>query len=197
MADRAHETFVQEKSENHGASPQERRAQEPNAEAPLPHANSHQEKAAPTPAPPAKPRLISERRREANRRNAKLSPGPRTARGKFHSRTNAVRHGLTSTTVLFGSATAPVDPELQTVLERLQQRYGRDEGETDALLRSVVVELLHQRRAMELEHNCLQNALEGSTAAVSLDQLHRYRTTSRNALLKHLARLHRLPGTGA
>ncbi len=40
------------------------------------------------------PRLISERKLEANRENAKKSSGPRTARGKAFSRRNAVKHGL-------------------------------------------------------------------------------------------------------
>jgi len=152
----------------------------------------------PEPAQPlATPLPISERRRQANRRNAQRSTGPRTAAGKTHSRRNAVRHGLLCETVLFGSDHALVDPELQAIYESLRHQYGRDEAEMDALLRSVLVELSHQRRAMELEEICLQNSLDGSSAAVSLDHLHRYRTTSRRALLRHLARLHRVPGRKA
>src|SRR4051794_27822055 len=37
---------------------------------------------------------------EANRRNARRSTGPNTAEGKLRSRRNAVRHGLTSETVI-------------------------------------------------------------------------------------------------
>jgi hypothetical protein len=144
--------------------------------------------------PPAKPRPISKQKLAANRRNARRSTGPRTAEGKARSRRNALRHGLLCESVLFGSERAPVDPELQAVYENLQHQYGREEveTETDRLLRSVVVEVSHQRRAMELEDGCLQNALDGSPAVVSLDHLQRYRTTSRRALLKQLSRLHRL-----
>ncbi len=39
-------------------------------------------------------RAISERKVEANRRNASKSTGPRTTRGKRHSRRNAIKHGL-------------------------------------------------------------------------------------------------------
>jgi hypothetical protein len=43
---------------------------------------------------------ISKRKREANRRNASWSTGPRTAAGKRWSRWNAVKHGLTAKTAL-------------------------------------------------------------------------------------------------
>ena len=44
--------------------------------------------------------MISLRRLEANRRNALRSTGPRTEAGKQRSRANAVRHGLTTETVV-------------------------------------------------------------------------------------------------
>src|SRR5262249_37730674 len=44
--------------------------------------------------------MTSFRQIEANRRNALRSTGPKTEDGKWRSRQNAVRHGLTSETVL-------------------------------------------------------------------------------------------------
>jgi hypothetical protein len=44
--------------------------------------------------------MTSLRQIEANRRNARLSTGPLTEEGKRHSRLNAVRHGLTTETVI-------------------------------------------------------------------------------------------------
>jgi hypothetical protein len=38
----------------------------------------------------------SERKRKANRRNAKHSTGPKTERGKNTSRLNSIKHGLTA-----------------------------------------------------------------------------------------------------
>ena len=44
--------------------------------------------------------MTSFRQIEANRRNARLSTGPATEKGKQKSRQNAVRHGLTAETVI-------------------------------------------------------------------------------------------------
>jgi len=142
--------------------------------------------------PPTKPRPISRRKLAANRRNARRSTGPRTAEGKGRSRGNAWRHGLRSEALLFGSDGMPIDPAHQAVYERVRYQCGREDVETDALSRSVVVELAIQHRATDLEEGCLRSALDGSRAAVSLDHFQRYRTTSRRALLKQLSRLHRL-----
>ncbi len=43
--------------------------------------------------------IVSEARREANRRNARLSTGPRTEAGKDRSRRNALTHGLSAEVV--------------------------------------------------------------------------------------------------
>lgn len=53
---------------------------------------------------------ISEKQLEANRRNALKSTGPRTRRGKDRSRENAVKHGLSSDTLVF-KAIRHEDPE--------------------------------------------------------------------------------------
>lgn len=75
--------------------------------------------------------------------------------------------------------------------EHVRHQQGRNHAESDELARSVVFEVSHRRRAMQLEENCLQSALDGSSADVSLEHLHRYRTTSLRALLKQLSQLHR------
>jgi len=141
----------------------------------------------------AKPRMISERKLQANRANAKKSTGPRTARGKAYSSRNAQKHGLLSQASLFGPDGTPIDPELRAVWARLREEYGKDDAGTDALLRKVVAEWSHQSRALELEDGCLRNAKDDSSSTVSLSKLQRYRTTSQRSLLKNLARLHRGP----
>jgi hypothetical protein len=44
--------------------------------------------------------MASQRKIEANRRNARQSTGPRSAQGKAMVNLNAVKHGLTATTVV-------------------------------------------------------------------------------------------------
>ena len=44
--------------------------------------------------------MITQRKLEANRRNAARSTGPRTAEGKARVSLNAVKHGMTGTTVV-------------------------------------------------------------------------------------------------
>ncbi len=63
--------------------------------------------------------IVSEARREANRRNAKLSTGPRTEAGKERSRRNALTHGLSAEVVrlpedvaAIGAEAGPVAPPL-------------------------------------------------------------------------------------
>ena len=57
---------------------------------------------------------------EANRRNSKLSTGPKTEQGKAKSRLNAVTHGMTARTLM------PVLPQEdpKELEERIQQTIG-------------------------------------------------------------------------
>jgi hypothetical protein len=52
---------------------------------------------------------VSKRRLEANKRNASVSTGPKTARGKLVSRNNALRHGLARTVASDPAAAKAID----------------------------------------------------------------------------------------
>ena len=55
--------------------------------------------------------MTTEKQRQANRRNATRSTGPRTAQGRSVSRRNAIRHGL--------AASIRYDPELKIAQDEL------------------------------------------------------------------------------
>jgi hypothetical protein len=69
--------------------------------------------------------MTSNRRREANRRNARRSTGPRSAAGKRASRSNALRHGL--------SARLGGDPSHNRRIESLAKIIAGAEAAADEL----------------------------------------------------------------
>jgi len=136
--------------------------------------------------------VIGEHKLQANRANAKKSTGPRTPQGKAWARRNSVKHGLLSTTLLLRSDHTPAEPELQAVLEGLQQKFGQGDVLTEPLVESVIIELSRQRRVTELEDSYLQDNFDDSKGPVSLRTLHRYQTSSHGKLLKNFTQLHAL-----
>jgi len=54
---------------------------------------------------------VSERKREANRKNAKKSTGPRSHAGKERSKGNATTHGLSAQALLITVGELKEDPE--------------------------------------------------------------------------------------
>ncbi|RUL86966.1 hypothetical protein TsocGM_15115, partial [Tautonia sociabilis] len=63
---------------------------------------------------------ISQKRIEANRRNAQQSTGPRTDEGKARSRANGLRHGM--------AAEVLVPEEDRTAYEQILERWRREAG---------------------------------------------------------------------
>ena len=73
------------------------------------------------PEPPAAAPVISEAQLAANRANAQLSSGPKSSEGKAKSSMNALKHGLTSqTVVLTGEDQLEYNRQLDSHIERLQ-----------------------------------------------------------------------------
>src|SRR5215472_14948665 len=78
--------------------------------------------------PPMSPQMTvapatSQKRIEANRRNAQRSTGPRTPEGKNRSRFNGLKHGLTATvTVIPGEDAAVYQERLDAMIESCAPR---------------------------------------------------------------------------
>ena len=69
-------------------------------------------------------RSISEKKLDANRRNARQSTGPKTAAGKHASRLNAVTHGLLAEAVVITAGAYQEDPEaFAQLLEVLREQF--------------------------------------------------------------------------
>lgn len=128
---------------------------------------------------------ISQRKLDANRANAKKSTGPRTTSGQAHSRRNAVRHGLTSTTVLFHREAPPQDAELRELWQHFHEKFGSCDAATDALIDNAVTEWAHQREAITLEQGFSEMATP-EHSRIGLASFHRYLTKSHRALLRTL-----------
>src|SRR5262245_46217565 len=79
--------------------------------------------------------MISDARIAANRRNAQLSTGPKTAAGKAVSRLNGLKHGRRSK-VLCMPVLPQEDPK---ELERLVAQFVRDGRPASAMERSLLV----------------------------------------------------------
>ncbi len=76
--------------------------------------------------PQSQPRDES-KRADANRRNSKLSTGPRTAAGKGRSKFNAVTHGLTAQSVLLpGEDPSQLAAQRQQLIDSLQPRHAAE-----------------------------------------------------------------------
>lgn len=105
-------------------------------------------------------RMISQRKLQANRANAKCSTGPRTEAGKAASRRNALKHGILSRS--FDLTVAAVNLDLRSLKseERLRSEVlgtnsGREEiGRIwDKLARVVAFEKVCAQRPAGLERN--------------------------------------------
>jgi hypothetical protein len=107
-------------------------------------------------------RATSQKRIEANRRNAQKSTGPRTAEGKSRSRFNGLKHGLTAAVpVIPGEDPAVYEARLEAMIASLPPRnqveldlLGRVAGTTWSLERASRAE------AAQISHRIRNEAIE-------------------------------------
>ncbi|HET7208130.1 MAG TPA: hypothetical protein VFI95_16255 [Terriglobales bacterium] len=120
---------------------------------------------------PKRRRPVSDRKREANRRNAKKSTGPKTLRGKANTRLNALKHGLLASAILL-FANGEEKPVFEHIL-RQEWQVWEPEGYREELCvqqiaicrwkqrRALLWELRQQREASRLEWGLRQKTEAG------------------------------------
>jgi hypothetical protein len=156
--------------------------------------------------PGAQKKVTSERRREANRRNASHSTGPRNTE---RTRYNATRHGLLSKGLTQWDNTE----EYEETVRQLTSRYLPSNPFHEFLIQRVALEMIRTRRIgrMEAENITLLSSQHAPSsdsdqctpmidptvmqeyAGPLLDRLQRYDSANINRLLRCWRELERIP----
>ncbi len=135
----------------------------------------------------------STRRQEANRRNAQLSTGPRTAAGKARVAQNRTTHGLTGAghTILTGEDPAAYDHLLATLIAEHAPATETESHQVELLAHSQ----WRLRRAARLETEAFEDSLSPETGRFALTdavmRAARYLASIRRSYSLALAELHR------
>jgi hypothetical protein len=115
--------------------------------------------------------MVSERRIEANRRNAQRSTGPRSIDGRARSSMNALRHGITGqVSIMTVEDRGAHDKFVQELVDRLQP-----EGAVELQFASVIAEdfwRLQRIRAVENDMLALGNFSDAAAIDVDHPEIH-------------------------
>ena len=107
---------------------------------------------------PPKRKPISDAKLAANRRNAKLSTGPRTKQGKKNSRRNAITHGILSSVLLVDGKED--EAAFQGILRGLRLEY-QPRGQSEELLVDEIANCWWRlRRALRFEGDAIALSAE-------------------------------------
>ena len=119
-------------------------------------------------------------RDEANRRNSKLSTGPRTAEGKAKVALNALRHGLTGRQVVLPNEDPEEFDTFRAGLLNVLQPHDELEG---TLAEKIVVDAWRLRRVVLLESAAYRRGYQISIIANQEQQVRRYEYTDVNRFM--------------
>ena len=142
--------------------------------------------------------MISERKRQANGRNAKLSTGPKDTR---RTRYNAQKHGLLSKATIIQTGDAKEDPrQLEAILDDLREDLEPEGAMEEILVDRIASSYWRLRRAQRAEVGEIQRAVEnmGSYSLVALPlgtvltNILRYETTNDRQMYRALKELREL-----
>ena len=154
--------------------------------------------------------MTSQAQMASNRKNARLSTGPRTPEGKAVSSQNALRHGALSTQVILPDE----DPEAFAALsQQVTAQLAPDGPVDDVFVERAIVSIWRLRRAVRMETAVIAQrtreatvalaesqrggdplavaVIRDATGADTLSKLSRYETTHERALYRALHELER------
>ncbi len=102
-------------------------------------------------------RSISEKKLDANRRNARRSTGPKTKAGKQASRLNAVTHGLLAEEVVITAGAYQEDPQaFAQLLEALRAEFTPEGVAEDLEVQEIARSYWRKGRAIRYEHGAIR-----------------------------------------
>ena len=107
---------------------------------------------------PGKSRTVSQRKLNANRKNAKKSTGPRTARGKAYSRKNAIKHGLFTRDFCEFILLGEVQAEYDLLLDDLHKEYEPIGRAEELEVEHIAVCWWRRQRAWRYENSATKNS---------------------------------------
>ena len=157
-----------------------------------PKKHDHHSGSQPSETQPTAKKPISERKRKANRENAKKSTGPRTARGKRFSSFNAVTHGLLAKKVIYAADGKLMNEDLKRVLDSLRDEYSRGDVASELLTELAAVDYWRMQKSLEYERKYLSPQGGDFHPQGAMPTLIRYMTANRRAFEKSLTTLMKL-----
>ena len=95
--------------------------------------------------------FISEKKREASRRNGRLGKGPISIAGKKNSRMNALKHGLLSKEIVLKDGRDETEEEYQELLRHLMRDLRPVGIQEELLVETIAVSFWRKRRALRAE----------------------------------------------
>ncbi len=115
----------------------------------------------PSPGNSARKRPVSERRIQANRRNALRSTGPKTQRGKRTVSRNAIKHGFLAREVVITAGDGAENlKEFHTLLERLVKCYEPVGVIEETLVQTIATCLWRKARVIRAESGEIRRRLD-------------------------------------